>query len=75
MRFLSVLRLSALIAGLSAIVCFTFYLGLNYGRAVIFTEPNPYIRIPEIIWGLFSIPMLILFIREEIIKVIENGKS
>jgi len=53
------IELSALIVGVSAIALVTFSLILNYyNHSINFLEPIPWIRIPEIIIGLFSIIIL-----------------
>ena len=54
----NLIELSALIVGVYAIALVTFSLILNYNHPIIFLEPIPWIRIPEIIIGLFSIPIL-----------------
>lgn len=59
MEIKKILELSALIAGFAAVVAILFYLITGWGTAVIFLEPNPYIRIIEIVWGLLAIPFLV----------------
>ena len=70
MKVKEIMRLISLIAGLSAVITFVFYLAFYYKSPIIFTEPNPFIRIPEIIWGLISIPFLIYLIKDEVLKII-----
>ena len=51
-------RLLACVSGFSAVVIFTFYLITLYDKAIIFTEPILWIRIPEIILGIITAPIL-----------------
>jgi len=53
------LELISLVVGLAAVIVFTFYLISSYDKALIFLEPNLYIRIPEIVLGVVAIPFLI----------------
>lgn len=62
MKLTKYFELSALICGLAAILNFVFYLLLDYKSCSIFFEPNHYIKIIEIIWGLLSLPFLIKLI-------------
>ena len=56
----------ALIIAISAYSLYYCYLSINYSYAIIFTESNPFIRIPEIIFGVFSFPFLVLFLKDKI---------
>lgn len=62
---MKILNIMALIAGLSAVITFTFYLLLGYQHSIIFTEPIIWIRVPEIVWGFVSIPILIKLLIKE----------
>lgn len=62
----------SLCTAIGAIATFLFYLIFNYGQPVWFTEPNLFIRIPEIIIGLISIPFLFRLILIEIREVWEE---
>ena len=58
----------ALVSGLSALFVEVFFLALEWGKPVWFTEPIIWIRIPEIILALFSCPILIKLTIERLNK-------
>ncbi len=46
----------SLIVGFTAAITITFFLATSYGRCIILFEPIWWIRIPEIIIGIFIAP-------------------
>ena len=48
-----------LVWGVSTILIVTFFLALDPDKCIIFMEPLWYIRIPEVILGIISIPYYI----------------
>ena len=71
-KLIKKIELLALIISLSAVATITFYLLFNYKHCMIFTEPIWWIRILEIIMGLFTIFMIIKIIRREIKMITSN---
>lgn len=69
MKFKIILQLFALIIALAGVLAFTQILILNQGVAVGFNvfipEANQYIRISEILLGMFTIPILIFMIKDK----------
>ena len=65
-RAMKILNIIGLIAGLSAVMVFTFYLLLDYQSPIVFIEPTMWIRVPEIIWGFIAIPVLIKYLVKEV---------
>jgi hypothetical protein len=55
-------KIASLIISLSAVVCLVFFLLTSWNYCIILFEPRLYIRIPEIILGIISIPFLIKMI-------------
>ncbi len=62
MKKLIVFEIIALVTGFACLLVWTFYMITHYDNCLIATEPILAIRIPEIILGLFSIPILIKMI-------------
>jgi len=56
------LEMLALIVGVCTITVITFFLATRWEKAIFFTEIIIWIRIPEVILGLISIPILCLMI-------------
>ena len=59
MRIKKILELFALSISLAAIITIVFYLITDSTTCFLPYEPNPFIRIPEIIMGIVSIGILI----------------
>lgn len=53
-----ILKLFGLAVGLGAVICAVYSLLSAKNRCLIIFEPNPIIRITEIIMGLIAIPIL-----------------
>ena len=62
------LKIFNLAAGIGAIFSLVFYMIVNLNNPTYIIEPVWWIRIPEIIIGLISMPILIKIILEEIRK-------
>ena len=62
------IEILALIIAISAVTTLTYFLTSSLDRCIIPFEPNPYIRIPEIIMGIFSIIILTKIIGNRINK-------
>lgn len=60
------LELFAIIVSLSAVVTLVFYLITGFDKVFIPFEPNPFIRIPEIIMGIGSVLVLINMIKKNL---------
>ena len=58
MKLKKLSRISAHIIGVSAVITLVYYLMSGYQYSLWFLEPIWWIRIPEIILGLFAIPLL-----------------
>lgn len=69
------LELFSLIVGLSAILTILFYLITAYNLSIYFLEPMWFIRIPEIIIGIFTIFFLLIMIKQKTSQIILGGNQ
>jgi hypothetical protein len=66
------LRIIAEMAAGSLVSFIVYVFIFNIKHPIVFTEPNPYIRIPEIIMGIFCLVVFFIDITKEIGKWAER---
>ena len=72
MKLNTKLELFALAVSLATVFWFIYCLAFGWGKFIIFVEPTWWIRIPEIIIGLATIPVLIKMVYDKVVNGVEN---
>ena len=62
MKLIEMCKRFSMMVSVSAVMIFVFYLSTGFAEPIYFTEPNTFIRVTEIIVGVFAIPFMVYMI-------------